>query len=91
MPNKLIIQKDQLSDPTVLADCRVGQTKTLTVDVTVTRDDDTTFEADVTDIEYSDASSPDTGGEADSSNPAETEKPMGKVQAAAPVTPTKGY
>ena len=54
MPNKIIIDKTTLSDPEVLADCKVGDTKQFTITAKVTRDDQSIFEADVTDLEYGD-------------------------------------
>lgn len=58
--NKLLINPETLDDPEVLAECKVGETKQLTVTVTVTRHEPDSFEGDITDIEYSDSDYPET-------------------------------
>lgn len=71
MPNKLLLDKTDPDIADALAGCKVGEPKTLELTVIPTRDDDTIFEADVSEVAYSPGDeTTNTAPEAESETPA---------------------
>jgi len=68
--DKLLITPETAAEK--LADCKVGDTKEITMTVKVTRFDDTWFEADVTSVDYVEPSEGPGEGEAEAAEPIET-------------------
>ena len=87
MPNKLLLDKSDPEIADALSDCKVGDTKTLEITCEVTRDDDQTFEADVTGVAYEPGNEPAESPEAE----AEAQPVPGAKAAGAKSSMPMGY